>query len=569
MTRQRARLNTPLRRSAIAMAAALTAGAAQAVEIDTGNPDWALRFDNTIKGSLTYRLNDADAALVDSFRQIPTGAPPPAPSSFAFPQALNFNAGDDNFRNRGFVSERVDWLGEFDAVYRRSFGLRVSAAAWYDFAYHRSTDALDPTNGQSPYDEFADSTVDIAGQHIDLLDAFVFGGWDLGDGRKLTVRLGQFAQQWGESLFFGDNAVARAQGAIDIFKLLQSPNAQFKEILRPTPQIGAQLQITPTLSVGAYYQFKWIEDRLPPAGSYFSSANVPWGSSLPEAVDIPPPAPIAAHYLLLPGADVEASNSGQFGVQLKWRLQETDLGLYYAQFHDKAGQLYGDLNVFNPLASSWYYVFPEDIKVLGGSASRTFGDFNVALEGSVRDDMPLRSQNMLYPGAFAPAPQYATGRTAHVNLSTLATFGPSFIARESSVVAEIAWNRALSTDDPDNELDKGRTRDAAAMQVIFTPTYRQALSGVDLAVPMGVRYSLAGCSSVTVWDCKGNGFFTLGLEGNVNNAWQFALGYQQFFGSAVPFVDYSPLLAGGSAIFGQGNSLRDRSNLTFAMRYAF
>jgi hypothetical protein len=556
------------RPAALVLATSLAASAS-AMEIDTGNPDWSVRFDNTVKGSLTYRTQDAKAPLVNSFRQVPTGAPPPAPQSFAFPQALNFNAGDDNFRNAGFVSERVDWLGEFDAVFQRNYGLRISAAAWYDFAYHRTTDAIERTNGQNPYNEFSQQTVDLAGQHIDLLDAFVFGGWDIGDGRKLTVRLGQYAQQWGESLFFGDNAVARAQGAIDIFKLLQSPNAQFKEILRPTPQIGAQLQVTPEITVGAYYQFKWIEDRLPPAGSYFSNANVPWGSTLPEFVNIAPPSPIAGPYVLQPGADTEPKNSGQFGLQLKWRLDETDLGLYYTQFHDKAGQLYGNLNVANPAGSSWYYVFPEDIKVFGASASHTFGDFNVALEGSVRDNMPLRSANMLYPGAFAPAPQYATGRTAHINLSTLATFGPSFIARESSLVAEIAWNRALSIDDPDNELDHGRTRDAAAMQLIFTPTYRQALPGVDLGVPVGVRYSLAGCSSVTVWDCKGNGFFTLGLEGNVNNTWQFSLGYQQFFGSAIPFVDYSPILAGGSPSYGQGNSLRDRNNITFAMRYAF
>lgn len=555
-------------RPALLALATTMAASAAAMEVDTGNPDWSVRFDNTLKGSLTYRLQDAKPALVDSFRLIPTGAPLPAPQFFAFPQALNFNAGDDNFRNAGFVSERVDWLGEFDVVWQRSYGARISAAAWYDFAYHGTTDAQERTNGQDPYNEFASYTRNLAGQHIDLLDAFVFGGWDLGEGRKLTVRLGQYAQQWGESLFFGDNAVARAQGAIDIFKLVQSPNAQFKEILRPTPQIGAQLQVTPEISVGAYYQFKWIEDRLPPAGSYFSNANVPWGSTLPEFVGIPS-GPLAGQYVLQPGNDVEPKNSGQFGLQLRWRLEETDLGVYYAQFHDKAGQLYGNLNVADPARSSWYYVFPEDIKVLGASASHTFGDFNVALEGSLRDDMPLRSTNMLYPGAFAPAPQYATGRTAHLNLSTLATLAPNLLARESTLVAEVAWNRALSVDDPDNELDAGRTRDAAALQLIFTPVYRQALSGLDLSVPVGVRYSLAGCSSVTVWDCKGSGFFTLGLEGNVDNTWQFALGYQQFFGSAIPFVDYSPALAGGSPIYGQGNSLRDRSNITFAMRYAF
>ena len=58
----------------------------------------------------------------------------------------------------------------------------------------------------------------------------------------------------------------RAQGPIDIFKLLGSPNAQFKEIIRPVPQLSAQLQLSPQLSVGGYYQFRWEADRLPPAG---------------------------------------------------------------------------------------------------------------------------------------------------------------------------------------------------------------------------------------------------------------------------------------------------------------
>ena len=380
------------------------------------------------------------------------------------------------------------------------------------------------------------------------------------------MRLGQYAQQWGESLFFGDNAVARAQGAIDIFKLLQSPNAQFKEILRPTPQIGAQLQVTPAITVGAYYQFRWIEDRLPPAGSYFSNANVPWGSTLPEFVSIPPPAPIAGHYVLQPGSDAEAKNSGQFGLQLKWRLDETDLGLYYAPVPRQGRPALRQPERRQPArASSWYYVFPEDIKALGASATHTFGDFNVALEGSVRDNMPLRSTNMLYPGAFAPAPQYATGRTAHVNLSTLATFGPELHrARIDPGRRDRLEPRAAASTIRTTNSTRGRTRDAAALQLIFTPTYRQALPGLDLGVPVGVRYSLAGCSSVTVWDCKGNGYFTLGLEGNVLNTWQFALGYQHFFGSADPFVDYSPILTGGSPIYGQGNSLRDRDFITLS-----
>jgi len=42
-------------------------------------------------------------------------------------QALNFNAGDQTFQGRGLVSARADLLSEFDAIWRRDFGIRVSA----------------------------------------------------------------------------------------------------------------------------------------------------------------------------------------------------------------------------------------------------------------------------------------------------------------------------------------------------------------------------------------------------------------------------------------------------------
>jgi hypothetical protein len=395
---------------------------------------------------------------------------------------------------------------------------------------------------------------------------------------KLTARLGRHALQYGESLFFGDNGIARAQGPVDIDKLLASPNAQFKEIIRPVPQLSAQLQVTPEVSVGGYVQFRWEEDRLAPAGSYFSTANVPWGSQQPEFVGIPAGTPISGNYVLTPGADQKPKNSGQFGLQLKWRVGETDLGAYVARFHDKSGQLYGNLDPtappspFGTLPGTWFYKFPGNVKTVGVSASHSFGDFNVAGEASVRDDMPLRSTNMIYPGGFgAPQPQPAMGRTAHLNLSTLATFGPSFIARESSLVAEIAWNRVLSKDDPNGELDKAATRDATAIQLIYTPSYRQALPGLDLSVPVGLRYVIDGNSSVTGagWGAKGTGTATLGIEGSYLGVWQFALSYTHYIGKAVPFVDFSPILAGGTPVFGDGNPLADRNHLALSLRRTF
>lgn len=555
------------RRIVAALAAALASAGAHAVGIDLGESDWSLRFDNTVKGGLMYRTERADPALVDSFRLLVPGVP-----ASAFPQALNFNAGNDNFRQRGFVSKRLDLLSEFDAVYRKEHGLRLSAAAWYDAAYRGTTDASEPANGQQPFNEFPERTRRIAGRKAELLDAFVFGSVDLGAERKLTARLGRHALQYGESLFFGDNGIARAQGPIDIFKLLGSPNAQFKEIIRPVPQLSAQLQLSPDVSLGGYVQFRWEADRLPPAGSYFSSSNLPWGSEQPEFVGIPN----VGNFVLQPGGDRKPKNSGQFGLQLKWRLGDTDLGFYAARYHDKGGQLYGQLNPMGTpgpggtLPGSWYFVFPEAVKVLGASASRSIGEFNFAAEASVREDMPLRSTNMLYgffPGQ--PQPRHATGRTAHLNLSTLATFGPSFLARESSLVAELAWNRVLHKNDPDGELDHGRTRDATALQLIFTPSYRQVLSGLDLSVPMGLRYTLDGHSSVTVWDARRSGSANVGLEGNYLGVWQFALNYTHFIGKAVPFVDLAPAATGGSPIFGHGNPLADRDFVAFTLRRTF
>lgn len=561
-SRAAARLARSFRRRPLASAVAIATGAlflassAQAFEVDTGNPDLAMRFDNTVKLSTAYRLENADPKLVNSF------------GAFGLPKAFNFNAGNDNFRNKGVASKRVDLLSEFDLVYQRRFGFRLSGAAWYDDVYHHASDARDPFNGQSPVNQFPDRTQRVAGSDAEVLDAFMFGSWDLGE-QRLSARFGRHALQYGESLFFGDNGIARAQGPIDINKLLSSPNAQFKEIIRPVPQVSAQLQVTPDVAIGGYVQFGWEADRLPPAGSYFSTANIPWGSDQNEVIGIPA-GPLAGNHVLHPGRDQKPSDDGQFGLQLKWRVGETDLGFYFARYHDKGGQLYGALNAFSPTNGQWFYAFPEAIKTAGVSASRTFGDVNLALEASVRDNMPLRSgPNIIYPSAFVAQPKYATGKTAHVNLSWLANFAPNIIARESTLIGEIAWNRVLSSDDPDRELEHSRTRDATALHVVYTPTYRQVLPGLDLSVPIGLRYTLDGRSSVTMWDARGNGTFTLGLEGNYLGAWQVGLTYTHYIGKAVPFVDVSPAFTGGSPVFGDGNALADRDHVALSLRHTF
>ena len=533
-------------------AASLMALGAQAIEIDTGNPDYSVRFDNTVKVSAMYRLNGADPTLASSFT--PAGAP----------QAFNFNAGDDNFRNAGFVSERVDLLSELDVVYQKSFGFRLSGAAWNDAAYSGQTNAQDQANGQTPYNAFPDYTKTLAGNQSELLDAFAFGTWHFGDDQSLSAKLGRHALLYGESVFFGDNAIARAQGPIDVQKLQSSPNAQFKEIVRPVPQVSAQMQLNADMSFGAYYQFGWEADRMAPAGSYFSTANNIWGSTLPEFIGIPA-GPIAGNYVLSPGADQKPGDNGQFGMQFKWRLDETDLGFYAARYHDKSGQFFSALNVLSPANSQWFYVFPKDITTVGFSATRTVGEANLAMEASTRANQPLVNSNVVYAPIAQAQPQLATGQTGHVNLSMLATLQPNFLARESAFIGEIAWNRVLSISDPNGLLDAGRTRDATALQFVFTPTYRQIAPGLDLNVPVGLRYSVDGSSSITgqSWGPQGTGSASIGLEGNYEGVWQFTLTYNHFIGDATPFVNYTNLQ------YASGNTLADRDFVAFSLRRTF
>ena len=87
---------------------------AQAVELDTGNPDWTARIDNTVKYNYGVRTESADKRML--------GTP-------------NNNDGDYNFRKAGTnITNRVDLLTEMDVVYKNAMGFRVSAASWYDLS---------------------------------------------------------------------------------------------------------------------------------------------------------------------------------------------------------------------------------------------------------------------------------------------------------------------------------------------------------------------------------------------------------------------------------------------------
>jgi hypothetical protein len=410
---------------------------------------------------------------------------------------------------------------------RENYGLRLSAAAWYDDIYNQNTDSSEQRH-------FLSDTRELHGRDAELLDAFVFVRGNVGESSQGTLRLGRHSLIYGESLFYGGNGIANAQGPIDVVKLLSVPGTQFKEILRPVNQLSGQLQINPQLSVGAYYQFEWERSNLPGAGSYLSDVDA-IGEGSGSLIDITGGATVHA-------SDIEARNSGQGGVQLRYKPEgtELELGLYAARYHDKAPSgLYGYVNTAgpSPILGSYRQVFGEDIKTLGVSFSTASGPFNFAGEASLRWDAPLVSNlQVVLPGIAADNSDdalYAKGKTAHVNLSTIYLLSPNALWDGGSVIAELAWNRTLSVTDNRAALDANTTRDATALRVLAEPAYFQVADGLDLSVPVGLGVVLDGRSSAVSKSGFGNshaGDWSIGLKATYLQRWDFGVNYVNFFG---------------------------------------
>lgn len=542
------------------MAAALVmcAPLAQAFQIDTGNSDVSLRWDNTFKYSSAWRTQDQSSKLAEG--QV----------------ALNQDDGDRNF-DKGLISNRLDILSEMDLAVG-DFGARLSGAAWYDTVYQDDTDNDDPTRANQrsvAYDEFTDDTRHLHGGDGELLDAFVYWNGEFAE-RALSVRLGQHGLVWGESLFFGANGIAGGMAPVDVVKAVSVPNTQFKEIVRPVNQISASYQISDDVSLGAYYQLEWEETRLPGSGSYFSVSDTIGegnerlivGAPFPGFLGGNPNSPAAFFH----GNDKEARSSGQGGLQLKYSADTVEYGLYAIQYHDKTPKLYLKPSATGPDFGSgkigeYYWVYPEDIQALGTSFITTVEQFSFAGEASLRWNMPLVSNGVtITPGVEADNNNhalYAVGRTAHINLNTIASFGPSFISQESSLVGEIAWNRLLSVSKNREALSPGATDDGLGLKLVFAPTYRQVFSGVDISVPVGVSYFPMGKSAVvSSFGPDKGGDMNIGISATYKERVTAGLTYTHYYGPEDTNLD-------AASHFTFKQSLKDRDYLAFSVKTTF
>ncbi|NVZ35663.1 DUF1302 domain-containing protein [Pseudomonas sp. A4002] len=527
---------------------------AGAFEIDTGDSDLRLRWDNTLKYNAAWRVKDRDSKLVSTVNQ------------------------DDSDRNfdKGLISNRLNILSEFDARYN-NFGARVSAAGWYDSVYEGSNDNDSPATANQrsvSHDHFTDDTRKLHGSDAEILDAFVFGKGNLGE-LPTSFRLGRHTVLWGESLFFGANGIAGGQAPVDIIKATSVPNTPFKELIRPVNQFSGQVQLRPNVSVAAYYQFAWEENRIPAVGSYFSTSDVV-GEGGERLIVGGPIGPNQQPLAFFHGKDIKADDKGQYGLSLRFSPEDwnTDFGLYAIRYHAKDPMIYTRANPGgpNPLTGQlgeYQLVYAEGIRAFGASFSTSVGDANVAGEVSVRRNTPLVSVSQANPtglGDNASHALYAVGNSLHAQLSSLYSFNSNGIWDSASLAGEVAWHRRTSITKNAAALDPNSERDAWGLRMSFTPNFFQVYPGVDLSVPLGLGYNPKGRSSVISKFNNGvgdkGGDVSIGLQLEYLQTWKAGLNYTHYIGGSDNFLD-----SRNANTYGQ--PLKDRDFIAFTVQRSF
>jgi len=234
--------------------------------------DWDIRWDNNVKFNVVSRVQKQDRDVYTE-----QGERPKTGETngwwLADDSDLSVDRGD-----LGLVSTRLDVLSELDVVFRQDFGFRISGSGWYDPQYKDSDHPEDRiyTWASPSVDpgEYTDEAQDLHYLGGELLDAFVFANFDIGD-TALGFRLGRHTIYWGNSLLSG-GAIAGVGGAmapLDFSKALSVPGTEAKELFMPTNKFSTVFQVTDNLTLNAYYSFEHQRYRVPETGTYFSPAE--------------------------------------------------------------------------------------------------------------------------------------------------------------------------------------------------------------------------------------------------------------------------------------------------------
>ena len=516
-------------RVAAAAFCTLLAGTAYALEIDSGNPDVAIRWDNTVRANAALRVEGRDNKIGNS--------------------ALA-DEGTYSFDNGDFVSKRFDLLSELDVIYKKRHGARISGTAWYDGAYGEASRSNPALAGVSSYvgNQYSGYTKRFyAGPSAELMDAFVFGGIDLGD-VPVNAKLGRHTTYWGESLFLGGHlhSVSYAQTPLDLQKGFATPGTEAKELFRPLNQLSLQAQVTDTLSLAAHAIFEWEAARYPEGGTYLGPVDFVFnGPDRQLLAVVPGVGPVFAQR----GAALEPGNTGEYGLSARWSPAWLDgtLGAYYRNFADKLPQ------TLRTAPTTYNLVYADNVELYGLSLAKNIAGVSVGAEVSQRRNTPLNAAVLgLAPGLPAQGETNGPrGDTWHALVNVLGTVSKTALFDAATWAAELQYSRwdqvrsganlfnaigfapcnATATAAAKDKWDGCTTKDYWGVGMAFTPTWYQVFPGVDLSAPMTYAVGISGNAATVFGGNEGLGNYTLGVSADVQQKYRFDLKYIDYVGS--------------------------------------
>src|ERR1700722_8515516 len=431
-----------------------------------------INLTTTVSYTGTYRVNSPSAIL-------------------AGPTNANGNDGDANFRSgiAGNLFEAVPVLDIRDGNY----GAHFSGQFYLNTPYLGTNQNNQAGTLNSIFvnknTDFASGTRNADGENAQLLDAFVFGKHDFGNGQSLQLKVGRQVLFWGQSLFFPTDGISGGQAPINIVTSQNEINPQSQQVFMPVGQAVVTYQPFPGLTFQGYYQFEWEHDYFQGAGAYFNSGDELDKGGQSVIVGAVPG--VGNEFFLRDKDLTPPSQNGQFGLSAQDRIGDWDLGLYGLRFDAKAPEVYafpgqGASPISTAVASGlavgrYQLVYPRDIWLEGASFSTNVGASNLAGEISTRQHMPLVAAGFGEPSPGNPGnansdPLYPVGNTLDAQISTLyQTAGVPLDPGGVSLSGEVVINHVLSVTANKAMLAPGLQATAAAFDVAVTPTYNDVL----------------------------------------------------------------------------------------------
>lgn len=412
-----------VRLAAVSCMLTLFVTSAQAVEFDLG-PDMNLGWTTTTTYSAAMRMKDADNSRLSD---------------------INRDDGNRAFKKHDLVSNRFNVTSDLDFSYK-NYGAFLRGNAFYDFAYDRKSKNSSPETHNDyiagitdSWTEYSSKSLDLYRDDAEFLDAFVYGNFNVLD-RNLQIKVGQQVVSWGESLFF-PNGVSFAQGMQD-FSRSKVPGRELKEQMKPSGSVHAQLELTDSLEMMAYYQWDWDAHQFDGSGSYYSTVDyfaTPGFFLFGEQA--PPGIPGVTGFGVTQG---ETPDDGGYGFALTYVadwLQDTEFGLYYLRYNDKLPGLI----TLDDSFENFVLGYQQDIDLYAASFSSVLYDVNISGEVAWKKDY------LLAVGADG-ADHRSFDYMAYM-LSALFNFGPiGQYIHASDLAFEAAATHVLDADKYDDEL---------------------------------------------------------------------------------------------------------------------